>query len=339
MVALACEQRAFTNRAVPRRQSKNRTGISRIEGVVSHDAWVGFVCVNCGHVCTLRVGDALLAPEDAFNSAAWQCGACRFVHSSNTNLPQWPNWPPEHRAASSTAAQRFWQGFFRIYTEDKKSYWKQCNTCNRVQPFHAFSRHVGWGPLELQMECRGCKGAINAVLNPRRTKEQLHESALRRRVADLLLKGENERLSFADLFERFEKRCFKTGKPLKIAERDTWQIDHILPSRWLYPLTQENACLLSTDANQNKKAQWPSGFFTPEQLIRLARLTGANLDLLASPVPVVNANIDVDRCVTRFLTVRQKTGLAKRIAELKAMLVEYELVDRLSQKNRRLLGL
>jgi len=37
--------------------------------------------------------------------------------------------------------------------------------------------------------------------------------------------------------------------------------------------------------------------------------------------------------------VRQKTGLAKRIAELKAMLAEYELVDSLSAENRRLLGI
>jgi hypothetical protein len=211
--------------------------------------------------------------------------------------------------------------------------------CGRVQPFQSFSRHVGWGPLALQMECRSCKGAINAVLNPKRTKEQLHESALRRRVADLLLLGENEKLSFAELFERFDHRCFKTGVPLNIHARNTWAIDHILPSRYLYPLTKTNACLLSREANQNKKARWPAEFFTNAELIRLAEITGADLSLLASPTPVVNENIDVDRCVTRFLSVRQNTRLRKRIDELKAMLKEYNLVGKLSSKNRALLGL
>ena len=324
---------------MPRRETTNKTGISRIQGGGFHDAWVGFACVKCGHVNTLRVGESLLSPEIAHASAIWRCEACAFVHSANADLPDWPHWQAEYRVATSTAAQRFWQGFFRIYTEKASSYWKLCNTCGRVQPFHAFSRHVGWGPLELQMECRGCKGAINAVLNPKRTKEQLHESALRRRVADLLLEGENQKLSFADLFARFGHQCFKTGKPLNIKERSTWQVDHILPSRYLYPLTLENACLLSSEVNQNKKARWPGEFFTNDELMRLAEITGANLALLASPWPVVNTQIDVNRCVTRFLTVRQGTSLAKRLTELKAMLAEYELIGQLTAKNRKLLGL
>ena len=323
---------------MPRRTTANRTGISRIEGTGFHDAWIGFPCVQCGHVNTLRIGAALLSPDAAFATAVWTCAACQFVHSAKSDLPAWPHWQEEFRAADSTPAQRFWQGFFRICTEKASSYWKQCNTCGRVQPFHAFSRHVGWGPLELQMECRSCKGAINAVLNPKRTKEQLHESALRRRVADLLLKGENQKLDHAELFERFGHRCFKTGKPLEIRERGTWQVDHILPSRYLYPLTRENACLLSSGVNQNKKARWPGEYFSNEELIRLAGITGANLALLASPTPVVNTEIDVNRCVSRFLDVRQNTRLSKRLEELKTMLTEYELVDRLSVENRRLLG-
>ena len=99
-------------------------------------------------------------------------------------------------------------------------------------PFAAFSKHSGWGPLERQMECRSCKGAINAVLNPKRTKEQLHEASVSRRIADLLLEGENETINIVDLFKRFGSRCFKTKQRLDIKKRDTWAIDHILPSRW-----------------------------------------------------------------------------------------------------------
>jgi len=322
-----------------RRKSQNVTGISRIEGIDPFSAWVGFTCLKCGELVAVKIGNKLIAPSEAYEKARWPCHSCGYVHHSRANLPPWKNWPAEHRRANSLPTQRFWQGFFRICTENAAAYWKRCNVCSRIQPFQAFSRHVGWGPLALQMECRSCKGAINAVLNPKRTKEQLHESALRRRVADLLMEGENQKLPFAALFERFGHRCFKTGVRLDINARSTWAVDHILPSRYLYPLTTTNACLLSREANQNKKARWPSEFFTNAELIKLAEITGADLRLLASPTPIVNDNIDVDRCVTRFLSVRQNTRLADRIDELRAILKEYNLVKRLSLKNRRMLGL
>jgi hypothetical protein len=322
-----------------RREPQNVTGISRITGIDVFAAWVGFSCIRCGQLVTIKIGDKLIAPGDAFEACRWRYKVCGYEHHRRAALPRWKNWRPEHRRAESLPAERFWQGFFRICTENAAAYWKQCNMCGRVQPFQAFSRHVGWGPLALQMECRSCKGAINAVLNPKRTKEQLHESALRRRVADLLLEGENERLSFAQLFDRFGHRCFKTGAALDVNARGTWAIDHILPSRYLYPLTKINACLLSREANQNKKARWPAEFFTNAELIRLAKLTGADLSLLASPTPIVNKNIDVNRCVTRFLSVRQNTRLHKRVDELKAMLREYNLLAKLSPENRALLGL
>ena len=102
-------------------------------------------------------------------------------------------------------------------------------------------------PLERQMECRACKAVINAKLNPKRTKRQLHEASVRRRVADLLLEGENETIDPKALFKRFGGKCFKSGKKLDIAKRRMWAIDHILPSKFLYPLTTANAALLSRD--------------------------------------------------------------------------------------------
>ena len=188
------------------------------------------------------------------------------------------------------------------------------------------------------MECRSCKGAINAVLNPKRTKEQLHESAVRRRVADLLLEGENEPIDIADLFKRFGSRCFKTKQPLDIKKRDTWAIDHILPSKWLYPLTKENASLLSADANNNKRDKWPSEFYTNNELIELAKITGADLSLLSRKTPIINEDINVDKCVKRYLQVRERSHLPKRIREIKKILIDYKLVNKLSRENRKLLG-
>jgi hypothetical protein len=323
---------------MPRRKTKNRTGLQRIERVPVHHAWVAFICLKCSELNLMDVGTQLVDPETAFRTASWPCRKCGYLHSRTADLP-FANWPPEFTKHSAVRAERFWLGFFRIATEHPASYWKQCNTCGRVLPFHAFSKHSGWGPLERQMECRSCKGAINAVLNPRRTQQQLHEASVRRRIADLLLEGENQPIKPEDLFARFGGRCFKTKKPLDIKDRKSWAIDHILPSKYLYPLTPENAALLATGANNNKRDRWPGEFYTNNELIELSRITGADLSLLASRTPVVNPNINVDACVSRFLKVRERSNLAKRLRELKELLREYDLVGKLSPHNKKMLGL
>jgi hypothetical protein len=320
-----------------RRKTRNVTGLARLPGVSVHHAWVAFVCLKCSELNLIDVGTQLPESQTAFETARWPCRKCGYTHRKEADLP-FTTWPREFTDHSSIRAQRFWLGFFRIATEHSESYWKQCNTCGRILPFSAFSKHAGWGPLERQMECRSCKGAINAELNPRRTRQQLHEASARRRVADLLLEGENQSISPEELFARFGGKCFKTKKPLSIKDRKSWAIDHILPSRYLYPLTRENAALLSAGANNNKRDRWPSEFYTNNELIELSRLTGADLSVLASRTPIVNPHIDVNACVSRFLKVRERSDLPKRLAELKKLLLEYDLVAKLSLANRRLLG-
>jgi predicted RNA-binding Zn-ribbon protein involved in translation (DUF1610 family) len=325
---------------MPRRKTTNITGISRLQDIPFHDAWVAFICVNCKEFNIIRIGQSLLSPLDAYEKQQWVCEHCGFTHSKNIDLP-FSNWPKAANLAQSLTAQRFWKAFFGASTEHPESYWKQCNVCGRVLPFSAFSKHSGWGPLQRQMECRGCKGAINAILNPERTSQQLFESSIKRRVAEMLLKGENEAISknFIDeLFQRFGGRCFKTKKPLNKNDRSSWAIDHILPSKYLYPLKVSNAALLSKEANDNKRDRWPSEFYTNNELIELAKITGGDLALLSSTVPIVNPNINVDACVTRALSIREGSNLQKRISELKKMLISYGLMDKLSDENKKLLG-
>jgi len=286
----------------------------------------------------IQIGQDLLTPIYAFENCVWKCENCGFIHSKESDLP-FENWEEEYNDADSTTAMRFWEGFFRIATEHPESYWEQCNVCSRILPYSAFSKHKLWGPLERQMECRSCKGAINAVLNPKRTKEQLHESSVRRRIADLFLNGENEQIDIKDLFRRFGGKCFKTKKPLDINNRETWAIDHILPSKYLYPLKRENAALLSKNANENKRDKWPSKFYTNNELIELAKISGANIDLISSKTPIMNRNIDINKGVERFLQVRERSDLPKRIKEIKKILQVYELVEKLSPDNKKLLGL
>ena len=320
-----------------RRKAKHQTGVRRVEGVPVHEAWVGFNCVQCFTLNNIRIGNTLLHPRSAYETATWQCGKCKYVHSRNSDLP-FASWPKASTKHTSLAVQRFWIGFFQIATEHPSSYWKQCNVCERVLPFAAFSRHIGWGPLERQMECRSCKGGINAILNPLRSKQQLHESAIKRRTAELLLQGENKPIDLEGLFARFESKCFKCGKNLDFKNRKSWAVDHILPSKFLYPLTPENAALLCVSCNNNKHGQWPSKFYSNSQLAKLSKITGAELGLLAAIEPILNSKIDVNGCVSRFLVVRERSNLEKRIKELKKLLADYNLVESLSEANQKLLG-
>jgi len=324
---------------MPRRKTKHKTGLPRIQGIGTrvHYAWVAYVCINCGKLNLFCIENRLLDPKSAYNDARWKCKKCKYLHSKDSPLP-FSEWPSEYTDPTSLKCQRFWQAFFRISTEKRESYWKQCNACGRVLPNDAFDRHKDWGPLEKQMECRSCKGAINAYLNPKRTKQQLYESNIKRRVGDLLMEGENQTIDVDDLFRRFNGKCFKTGVKLNKQDRSSWEIDHILPSSYLYPLTRENAALLSTQANNNKRNKWPSHFYTNNELIRLARITGADLSLLASWEPIVNQDIDVDKCVSRYLQVREHSNLNKRVKELKKIIEDFQLINRLSEANKRLLG-
>ncbi len=322
-----------------RRKTKHKTGLPRIIGIGKkvHDAWIGYICIHCYTLNLFRIHNTLLDPKDSYNSAEWECSKCGYIHSKNSPLP-FKEWTVEYTDPTSIKCQRFWSAFFRISTGNKEAYWKQCNACGRVLPSNAFDRHKGWGLLEKQMECKSCKGAINAYLNPKRSKQQLYESNIKRRVGDLLLEGENQQIDIEDLFERFNGRCFKTGIKLNKKDRSSWEIDHILPSSLLYPLTKENAALLSREANSNKRNKLPSRFYTNTELIKLARITGADLSLLSSKEPIINPNIDVDMCVKRYLQVREHSNLEKRIKELKKLLEDYALIDNLSVENKKLLG-
>lgn len=325
-----------------RRKTINETGIDRIELEYNvHDAWVTYVCVNCNTVNHVHIGDKLLSPEDAYNTQKWVCEECGFVHSKDSDLPNnWDNWNIELLEKEELTVQRFWIGFFRSATENPNAYWKQCNVCGRILPSSAFSKHAKWGPLEKQMECRSCKGAINAVLNCKRTSEQLRESSIRRRIADMFVEEYNEKIDIKALFERFECKCFKTGKSLDIDKPGSWHIDHILPSKYLYPLTTRNAALLSTDANSNKRDKWPSEFYTPQELVRLAKITGADLALLSNSTPIINTQINVNKGVDRYLNIRNSnTELPKRIEEIKKVILSYDLVDQLDDEHKRILGL
>ena len=58
----------------------------------------------------------------------------------------------------------------------------------------------------------------------------------------------------------------------------------------------------------------------------------------ATAIPIVNTSIDVDACVSRFLKVRERSNLKKRLLELKKLLTANDLVGKLSAHNKKILG-
>lgn len=107
-------------------------------------------------------------------------------------------------------------------------------------------------------------------------------------------------------------------------------------------MNSRNAALLSDEANANKRDQWPSQFYTPQELVELARITGADLALLSSPDPIQNPAVtsdNVNRAVDRYLAVRNTTDLPKRVEEIKKVLQDYSLCSLLDKQHKAILGL
>lgn len=324
-----------------RREIKNKTGFANKEGVNHKDAWVSFPCIKCGNTVNIKIGLSLPTLVEVIESAEWKCPACGYVHSSKSDLPEnMSNLPPDWHSCDDPHCQNFWIAFFRSLTKDATAYYKQCSKCGRILPVDNFDKHSGenWLPLNRQAECKACKGAINANLNKLRTKEQLFEGTINRRIGDLLSRTE-ERADPKKVFERFGGKCFKTGKILDYNDRDSWHLDHILPCKYFYPLTDENAALLSSEANESKSGKWPSEFYTDRELVELAKITGANLELISSKEPKYNTDIDPNIATDRlFKNVREKSHLPKLIAEFKKVLIDHDLVDKLTDINRKILG-
>lgn len=319
----------------------NTNGISHIKEVPTNDIWIEYTCLQCGRVNYVNIGTHIMNPEDAYENCQWECESCHYIHSKESDLPErFKNWDEKYLDYDSSVCQNFWRAFFQLATANPEYYWKQCKTCGRVLPSTNFARHAKWSEIEKQQECKACKAAINSIGNPKRTREQHQEAASRRRIGDLMCSDPSHTpySDIDDLFNRFGGKCFMTGKKLDKADTKSWHIDHILPASYFWPLTKENAALLSAGANENKKAKWPTEVYNNQQLLELARITGADINIISGP-PRYNPDADPNYAVSRYLKVRDHSNLAKRVAELIEILTNSGLIHKLSDENKRLLGL
>jgi len=321
------------------RDSYGRVSGFKFLDVPYENAIIHYNCINCKIDNYVDSGKELLSIEEANKTAEWKCHSCGFIHSSKSPLP-FKHWATTLTMAKSLPAIRFWNAFFKNSLESIESYYKMCGACGRTLPFRDFAKKSSSkGPLIRQFECRACKAAANAELNPLRTRNEMLRSGHNRRVAELFTSEFDEAIDIDDLFQRFESKCFGCDIKLNKEDRQSYQIDHILPNSLLWPLSKQNACLLCKDCNQKKKHNWPNKFFkSNDKLVKLSKITGANLELLTSKIPQTNTNIDVNAGVAKYLTVREQSNLSKRVQEIKKIIEGFNFVDKLSEDNKNMLG-
>jgi len=84
------------------------------------------------------------------------------------------------------------------------------------------------------MECRGCKGAINAFSIQSEHPSNTNEAAVRAACADLLLEGENRPVDLRLLFQR-SVNVLQMWEEIDVRCAQDWEIDHIMPQDTCIP--------------------------------------------------------------------------------------------------------
>lgn len=141
-----------------------------------------------------------------------------------------------------------------------------------------------------QLECRFCKKfEVNAAHNPQRTASQMKEDSARRRAFELLLdylyegtpslrySQETGSDLAADVFERFNGRCFKCNKVFD--HEGEMHLDHTRPLALLWPL-DKYATALCAQHNSEKRDRLPRDYYSEDEIGRLAVITELSFEEL-----------------------------------------------------------
>jgi hypothetical protein len=116
----------------------------------------------------------------------------------------------------------------------------------------------------------------NSQGNKLRDKNQLLEGSQGSRTRGLLTSmyyGKNTKCpSIEEIFEKFGGKCFKTGKELDINDRNSYEIDHLMPASGYFPLCYKTATLLSKESNQSKNDLHPKKYYGEKKFEELCRI-------------------------------------------------------------------
>ena len=136
------------------------------------------------------------------------------------------------------------------------------------------------------------------------------------------------KINSAEIYKRFGYRCFKCGKDLRNVDAKERPLDHTLPAVFLWPLTTENATLLCREHNGGKFSNWPSAYYSEDELKELAVLTGIPYEILAGPPhynPEAIERLKTPEQVDQLL--RKYAAYIEEIIKLRNRVLEHEGID------------
>ena len=114
--------------------------------------------------------------------------------------------------------------------------------------------------------------------------------------------GLKHKLDYKYIWDKFNGKCFKCGEFIPFDQTDAKGLDHTLPhSKW-WNLSNEDGTLLCSSkingCNGSKSNKWPSVFYSDEQLVKLNKMTGIDLEILNGE-PHYNPEV-VEGFINRF---------------------------------------
>ncbi|HCG6900533.1 TPA: hypothetical protein NJ315_004095 [Vibrio parahaemolyticus] len=167
--------------------------------------------------------------------------------------------------------------------------YKYCVICQALKPNEDFDNH-GSRRTGRQGECNHCKQVYNSIKNQTRIPEQHREASRNREFFKVLADEDSTKLNKKSLLERYDNECIGCGT--KFFDNKNNQLveihwDHLLPSKYLWPLVDWNTTPLCKNCNLEKSAKWPDQFYkTDSQLRKIAAISGVSFDKLKSPEPI-----------------------------------------------------
>jgi hypothetical protein len=234
-------------------------------------AFKGFQCLNpeCQEFIFVRK-DATLEDFEI------TCPACHYVMRSGDESKFF-----DYELMDLRNGEAIESGAFSVLHDDyiaEAQEYKYCLYCNSLKPLTFFARHGSRGGTGRQGECSLCKTIYNSLKNQTRLTDQHREAAQKRRLYMDLSGG--AKIDSKTVYERFNNRCFKCNEDLSI-DVNQGSLDHTLSVYYLWPLLTENATLLCAFHNGEKAQSWPSEYYRPDELKRLAVITGIDYELLS----------------------------------------------------------
>ncbi len=257
-------------------EKQNQTRPDHVKGM-GDVVFKGFQCLNpdCQQFVFVRKDDV----SEFFEIS---CPNCSHVHKYGEE-----NKFYDYKLLNVDEDAVLKEGAFSILHDDyidEAEEFKYCIICCALKPLGHFDRHSA-RKSQRQGECRLCKAVYNAIKNPTRTTDQHREAAQKRRLYMELTGG--DKIDSKEIYERFDYKCFKCGEDLsqdiqaKSVQRGG-NLDHTLPAKFLWPLTNDNATLLCQRHNGEKADKWPSEFYTNQEIKHLVTLTGIPYDTMTA---------------------------------------------------------